>query len=169
MASKTFPVALLRFGYRLANLAISIDRRIRNSHGRGVKFIVDGGERGLLLVRHTYGHRHWTLPGGRVRRGEAPLAAARRELGEELNLTNPDLIDLGSYPGRVHKRREQVSVFLADCHDGDPVANPIELAELGWFRENALPPNTDPTLPTSLGLLSGRRAEKAARSGRSAR
>ena len=169
MSSNRVSVALLRSWYRIANLGLSLDRRIRPSRGSGVKFIVDGGDRGILLVRHTYGSRQWTLPGGRVQRGELPAAAAERELREELSLTAPDLIDLGSYPGRVHRRREQVSVFLTECRDRLPVANPVELAEMGWFSRGEIPNDSDANLHSSLGLLAGHLAERAARSGHSAR
>ena len=39
----------------------------------------------LLLVRSSY-RTGWHLPGGGVRRGEMPEAAARRELAEEIGL-----------------------------------------------------------------------------------
>lgn len=39
----------------------------------------------VLLVHKTYGNG-WDLPGGYVEPGEAPAAACRRELGEELGI-----------------------------------------------------------------------------------
>src|SRR3954470_4208287 len=38
----------------------------------------------VLLVRHSYGFQHWTLPGGGWKRGETLGDAARREVREEL-------------------------------------------------------------------------------------
>ena len=40
----------------------------------------------VLLIRHSYGSGNWLLPGGGIARGEAPLAAAQRELAEETGL-----------------------------------------------------------------------------------
>jgi 8-oxo-dGTP diphosphatase len=38
---------------------------------------------GIFLMRHAYGSRHWSTPGGRVEPGESTLAALERELAEE--------------------------------------------------------------------------------------
>ncbi len=64
----------------------------------------------VLLVRQSY-RRAWTLPGGGVQPGEAPEAAARRELLEELGLSAPVL-----HPGPVlhgiwDGRRDEVHIF----------------------------------------------------------
>ena len=40
----------------------------------------------VLLIRHSYGSGNWLLPGGGIASGEAPLAAAQRELAEETGL-----------------------------------------------------------------------------------
>jgi 8-oxo-dGTP diphosphatase len=49
---------------------------IRDEHGR------------VLVVRPTYKER-WELPGGSLERDESPLAACRRELGEEIGFVPP--------------------------------------------------------------------------------
>lgn len=42
----------------------------------------------LLLVKNSY-RRHWTLPGGYIQKGETPVQAACRELGEEVGAHIP--------------------------------------------------------------------------------
>jgi ADP-ribose pyrophosphatase YjhB (NUDIX family) len=38
----------------------------------------------ILLVRHGYGSRQWSTPGGRVEAGESPVTALLREVNEEI-------------------------------------------------------------------------------------
>jgi 8-oxo-dGTP diphosphatase len=64
----------------------------------------------LLLVRSSY-RSGWHLPGGGVRRGEAPEAAARRELAEEIGLSAPALVPAGAASGLWDGRRDTVHFF----------------------------------------------------------
>lgn len=64
----------------------------------------------LLLVRSSY-RRTWNLPGGGIRPGELPEAAARRELEEELGLSVASLTEAGIFSGVAEGRRDRVHVF----------------------------------------------------------
>lgn len=50
----------------------------------------------VVLVRHSY-TPGWRLPGGGIDRGEAPEAAVRRELGEEIGLAGGSVSLFGLY------------------------------------------------------------------------
>ncbi len=64
----------------------------------------------VLLLRPSY-RLAWTFPGGGVRPGEAPEAAARRELVEEVGLVVPALRPAGIIDGRFDGRPDRVHFF----------------------------------------------------------
>ena len=51
--------------------------------------------RALLLVKSSY-RAEWNFPGGSLRPGETPDAAARREMEEEIGLSSDTLLPAGS-------------------------------------------------------------------------
>jgi 8-oxo-dGTP diphosphatase len=57
-------------------------------------------EQRVLLVRQAVGLRLWTLPGGKVTRGESLVKAVRRELYEETGLP----VQIGSLLGVLDRR-----------------------------------------------------------------
>ena len=94
-----------RFGFPLARLWW----RLRRSEHEGALVAVYVG-RDLILVRSSY-RREWNLPGGGVRPGEAPEAAARRELMEEIGVLAGSLTKAGIFCGMCEGRRDRVHVF----------------------------------------------------------
>ena len=95
--------------YRLAYpMALAWWALRRPRHRGALACIRVGGD--VLLIRQSY-RRAWTLPGGGVRSGEAPEAAVRRELVEELGLPAPDLLPGAVVHGIWNNRREEVHVF----------------------------------------------------------
>ena len=67
-------------------------------------------DRALLLVRSSY-RAEWNFPGGSIRRGETPEAAARRELAEEVGLVAQRLVPAGEASGIWDGRRDRVHFF----------------------------------------------------------
>jgi 8-oxo-dGTP pyrophosphatase MutT (NUDIX family) len=110
----------------------------------------------VLLVRHTYGPQDWELPGGSLKRGEAPEAGAAREVREELGLRLSQLKPLGQVAGRVDFRRDVLYCFAAEVGTPALTLDQGEIAAARWFAWNQLPPD--------LGRYSRAILDQAARS-----
>lgn len=107
----------------------------------GAMCVIEGPDGGVLLLRHSY-RSGWGLPGGLLQRGEAPDAAARREVAEEVGLR----VELTGTP-RVFvdpKARRVDIVFRArpadDEVDSPATASSPEIVDTRWFPPTELPP-----------------------------
>jgi 8-oxo-dGTP diphosphatase len=84
--------------------------RLRGKPHEGALVAVHVGP-ALLLLRSSY-RKAWNFPGGTIRRGETPEAAARRELLEEIGLTAGRLIPAGEASGIWDWRNDHVHFFM---------------------------------------------------------
>jgi 8-oxo-dGTP diphosphatase len=64
----------------------------------------------LLLVKSSY-RSEWSFAGGSLKPGEAPIAAAQREMEEEIGLTPHSLRPAGSVSGVWDGRQDRVHFF----------------------------------------------------------
>lgn len=105
---------VLRLGFRLAR----VWWHIRRPDHQGALVAIYVG-RGLLLVKSSY-RDEWGLPGGSMEPDETPVAAAQRELIEEIGLqVQQPLSPAGSVCGTWDGRRDRVYFF--ELHlDGMP-------------------------------------------------
>jgi 8-oxo-dGTP pyrophosphatase MutT (NUDIX family) len=131
----------MKWSHRLAYRVMRVWWSVRRPLTLGAFVVlVRGGE--VLLVRTTY-HRHWSLPGGGVKRGETLEQAARREASEEVGATLGELKLLGVYTSFQEGKSDHVTVF--SCEDGDAtLGGDHEIEEARWFPLEALPDGVAP-------------------------
>lgn len=137
---------MVAWRYRVAGRAMRLYWKIMQPRTFGVRALLIDPAGRIALVRHHY-VAGWYLPGGGVDKSESAEAAIRRELMEEVGLTDAVLRGLhGVFHNRVEGKDDHVVVFV--CAVSDPallaVADPREIAELGWFASDALPSATSP-------------------------
>jgi ADP-ribose pyrophosphatase YjhB (NUDIX family) len=119
---------------------------------RGVKCLIRNSHGDILLVRLNYSHRRWVLPGGGVRHGETYKDAAYRELKEETGITKVMLDRIGSYESTFEYKRVAVEAYKGVALTQEVTIDPIEIAEYGWFKEDALPYDIAPSVTRILGM-----------------
>jgi 8-oxo-dGTP diphosphatase len=107
------PTIVIDFIWRMAlRLAFRLARawwRLRRPRHEGALIAIYVG-RALLLVKSSY-RAEWNFPGGSVKPGEAPEAAAQREMEEEIGLSSHSLLPVGSVCGVWDGRRDRVHFF----------------------------------------------------------
>ena len=123
----------LRVAYRAAYLAARVWWFVRRprTNGAVVALWHDGR---LLLVRNSY-RRAYALPGGFVKRGETSLAAAARELFEELHLAlEPSALRSAWHETlRFEHRQDTVTIWEAVLDAPPPIeVDGLELVWAGW-------------------------------------
>jgi len=134
-------VALLRIAYRIAYRLLSIYSLLRRKRGRGrgVKCVLVHGD-SVVLVRHTYGPRRlWHVPGGGLHRGESTIAAAHREMREELGVDGVTYHLLAEVDLRLAHRNVRIGCVHAELADTVLHPDPVEIAEARFFARDALP------------------------------
>ncbi len=115
-------------------------RAIAPAYTVGAICVIERADGAILLVRLSY-RNSWGLPGGLLRRGETPAAAARREVHEEAGL-DVELVDDPAIVVDAPAQRVDV-IYKARLGVGaDPdAARPSspEIVAVGWFPPDELP------------------------------
>ena len=155
LGSVQVPVPIRRRGYRIAHRLLRVWWFVARPHVQGVKCALTDGDQ-VLLVRHTYGHPEWDIPGGGIRRGEEPLAAAQREMEEELGIRIDGLRPLGEISLRAYRAHERIHCFHAELGAAELTIDRGELAEARWFPRDRLPAELSRYVSTILARLRAR-------------
>ena len=82
--------------------------RLRPTKEVSVMAWIEDPENRVLLVRQAAGLKLWTLPGGKVKKGESLVRALKREVREETGLR----IEVGSLFGVLDRRDKDAITLL---------------------------------------------------------
>ena len=110
--------------------------RVRKPSTVGVKVALQSGKERFLVVRTSYeAAEHFVFPGGRVRRGEEPAAAARRELFEEcgIELKESDLRLASVHVSTQESKRDTIHLFYAAVKDEPEPKASMEVRATAWL------------------------------------
>jgi 8-oxo-dGTP pyrophosphatase MutT (NUDIX family) len=119
--------------------------------------IVDGEGR-VILVKHTYGHRNWELPGGAGEANESPVETAVREVQEETGLTVAARHMTGSYYAPENESLHFVFWCEMEAPQAIPQADGAEISACAFWSPDALPrPISDWTVRRIQDALAGNR------------
>lgn len=138
MIALILPAPMHRAGLRLAHGVRVRLWRWRKPMLDGCRVLALDRQGRVLLVRHSYGSGAWMPPGGGMARGEDPVLAAIRELGEELGcgLAGARLVDV--IDDTMHGAGNRVHV-VRGLAQGTPRPDGREVVAAGFFALEDLP------------------------------
>ena len=130
--------------HRLVGHAARLYARVRRPRTLGIRALLVDPDGRIALVRHTYVDG-WYMPGGGVDKWESAEAALHRELREEAGVTDVRIERiLGVYHNLKEGKDDHVVVYVVRADAAHVAAlrnaDPLEIAEAGWFSPDALPP-----------------------------
>lgn len=93
----------------------------------------------LLMVHHQT--RGWELPGGKVEKGEHPMAAAVREVYEESGAVLKGLQWIGQYSLRSKRYQLTKNIYYGEVLRLDPLPKGFETDQIRLFEKPPYPVN----------------------------
>ena len=104
---------------------------------------IEDESNGVLLVRQAAGLKLWTLPGGKVKKGESLIRALKREVREETGLK----VQVGFLLG-VLDRRDKDAITLLFAAIPENKSNKVKLRQKEIKKatfQNSLPKKASPS------------------------
>ena len=117
--------------------------RLRPTKEVSVMAWIEDSDHNILLVRQAAGLKLWTLPGGKVKRGESLVKALKREVYEETSLR----VQVGSLLGVLDRRDKDAITLLFAAISNDSLVKaeqkPKEIKAAGF--QKSLPEKASPS------------------------
>jgi ADP-ribose pyrophosphatase YjhB (NUDIX family) len=119
---------------------------------KGVKCVIIF-ENKIFLIRPTYSHKKWTLPGGGVKRNETFEEAAKREIMEEVGISLQKIDKIGERASHWEYKKDFVELFYAKVLNSDFKIDNIEIAEAKWASLDNIPEPNMPIVQEAIDIL----------------
>jgi ADP-ribose pyrophosphatase YjhB (NUDIX family) len=154
---QVLPASLHRAFLRIAHRVRHWWRRVRKTHLHGCVIVVEDFNQSVLLLRHSYGPKNWSLPGGGVKDGEDPHIAALRELGEELRLSPERLTPSGTLHDEISGSPHTAHIFHVMTQQ-QPKPDRREVLEARFYPLHSLPAALSPRARHALEIWQSHRS-----------
>jgi 8-oxo-dGTP pyrophosphatase MutT (NUDIX family) len=118
--------------------------------------VINQSDETFLLVRLSYSHKNWTIPGGGIKRNEPPQKAAERELKEETGL-EVKLLYFGSYDQTIEYKNDTVDCYVGTIENPEVTIDTMEIVDYCWVDSHALPDGTRPSVTKILELYDSKK------------
>ena len=117
----------------------------------------------ILLVRIGYGAKTWSLPGGKIDRGETYAETAVREVYEEsgVRVAVDDIKKIGEKFYTGEGKKDTVHYFVGWTDQEDLVIDDQEIIDAGWFRADTLPEPCSARVEEALSMYTEYQKEHA--------
>jgi ADP-ribose pyrophosphatase YjhB (NUDIX family) len=145
--------------YRIANPIRICYWFIFRPETKGAKCLIQYGNK-FLLIRISYGHKCWTIPGGGVDRGETFKQAAIREAYEEAGVKVFDADFFYTYSQAIYYKQDTVEVYYAKVDSPYFKIDNGEIMEANWFERDELPSDRVPSVDKILNQYDQYRLSK---------
>ena len=140
IGARTYRLALRVFRFFPRSVRRVTIRTVSPSYTVGSICVIERPDGAILLVRQAY-RKKWGIPGGLLKRGEAPEVGARREVFEEVGiaveLIGPPAVVVDASPQRVDVVFRARPAALSEISEVRPTSP--EIVEVKWFAPDALP------------------------------
>lgn len=129
---------------------------IRRPKTFGVKCLIEHNNT-FLLVRLSYGHRNWSIPGGGIQRHESSIEAVTREVLEEVGIIVAQLSYIGTYSQTIGHKHDTVQCYHTVTGTRDFRIDNFEISEAMWFPIDEFPVDRSPNVDRILNLYASQR------------
>lgn len=124
----------------------------------GTRGVVRDADGRILVVRQRYTNG-WIFPGGGVDRGEAPVAALRREVIEETGVRlKGDVVVHGLFSNHANFPGDYVAVYIASSFEDGEWKPSLEITERAFLDPSDIAEDCSAPMRRRLEELAGTRA-----------